>query len=297
MNTSLIAAAAAFLNVLPGSVLNFRTGSGGLNNRSYRFEADGISYFLRVPTPASRRVSSVANEIAMYAALAESGISDRVIRIDPKSGMKLSVFEPNVRTLNPQNGSELTAALAALKKLHLLSVPGLKKETILERTHRFDRLASENGIRIAPDLRCRMETIWELEPLLNDRPLVPIHGDALPENVLIRPDGTALLIDFEFAALGDPLEDLAALYCHLPIGTITPEKILRSYLNRTPSQTEINLLLIYAQLIAVGWHLWAQIKIQAEENVEEIMRYDHRMIDFTTRQPMQHIQESLFPGG
>lgn len=296
MNTSPIAAAAAFLNVSPGSILNFRADAGGLNNRNYRFEADGAAYFLRVPTPASRLFASVGNEIAIYAALAGSGIADRVVRIDPDTGIKLSIAETDVRTMDPQNGCDIAAALTALRKLHRLSVPGLRKETIFERTRRFDRIRRARKIGIDPDLRDRIETLWRLEPLLNDRPNVPVHGDALPENVLIRPDESALLIDFEFAALGDPLEDLASLYCHLPPEANSADLFLRPYLDRAPTETETYLFFAYAQLTALGWHLWAQLKIHADENVGDIERYDRRMIDYATCRTLPPIPETLLPG-
>lgn len=43
-----------------------------------------------------------------------------------------------------------------------------------------------------------------------------VHGDPTPGNVLIRPDGTLLLLDWEYAQAGGPWDDLAALVAGEP---------------------------------------------------------------------------------
>ena len=52
----------------------------------------------------------------------------------------------------------------------------------------------------------------------------------------------------------------------------------------------------YAQLSALGWHLWAQLKIHADENVGDIERYDRRMIDYATCRTLPPIPKTLLPG-
>ena len=165
----------------------------------------------------------------------------------------------------------------------------MKKETLFERTRRFARIVSAKKLAIDAEIRNRLETLWELEPLLNDRPLVPVHGDLLPGNVLFFPDGKAILIDFEFAALGDPLEDLGSLYCHLPSESFSPDFCLKTYLNRTPTETETYLLFAYAELTALGWRLWARLKIHENENVRDIGAYNRLMIDYTTNHQLPAI--------
>jgi aminoglycoside phosphotransferase (APT) family kinase protein len=47
-------------------------------------------------------------------------------------------------------------------------------------------------------------------------PLTFVHGDAQPANILVPDDGPVLMIDWEFARIGDPREDLG-YYSHLPL--------------------------------------------------------------------------------
>jgi len=60
---------------------------------------------------------------------------------------------------------------------------------------------------------------WRVVP---GRPLAPgevvVHHDAAPYNAVLRPDGTLAVIDFDFAAPGDPVEDLAlAVWAWTPL--------------------------------------------------------------------------------
>ncbi len=47
-------------------------------------------------------------------------------------------------------------------------------------------------------------------------PLTFVHGDAQPANILVPETGEVLMIDWEFARIGDPREDLG-YYSHLPV--------------------------------------------------------------------------------
>jgi hypothetical protein len=46
-------------------------------------------------------------------------------------------------------------------------------------------------------------------PELTSRPFVLLHGDLHPGNIILGPDGTMHLVDWELAMVGDPLHELA----------------------------------------------------------------------------------------
>jgi aminoglycoside phosphotransferase (APT) family kinase protein len=63
-------------------------------------------------------------------------------------------------------------------------------------------------------------------------PLGLVHGDCQPSNVLVGPSGPPLVIDWEFARIGDPREDLG-YYTQIPLEPnvywADPERFLRRY--------------------------------------------------------------------
>ncbi len=67
-------------------------------------------------------------------------------------------------------------------------------------------------------------------------PLTLVHGDAQPANVLVGADGQAIVIDWEFARIGDPREDIGH-YRQMPIPPnlyqTDPESFLAQYRDLT----------------------------------------------------------------
>jgi aminoglycoside phosphotransferase (APT) family kinase protein len=75
-------------------------------------------------------------------------------------------------------------------------------------------------------------------------PLTFVHGDAQPANILVPDAGPVLMIDWEFARIGDPREDLG-YYSHLPVPPnlfqADPAGFLARYRERTGlSEEQVN---------------------------------------------------------
>lgn len=271
----------------PEQILNFRPDPGGLNNRSYRFEIGNDAFFLRVPTAQSRLFSDIDNEITLYNALEGRNLSDRVIKIDPKTGIKLSRVETDARIFTGDALSDMSAALKTLRSLHDTDKLRLRKESLFNRARRFLRTAASLDIETETPIHETLAACMEHEAYLSNRPQTVIHGDCLPENILIRPNGSAVLIDFEFVTVSDPLEDIASLYCHLWPTRLSARDLLTAYLERSPSETEVYAMSVYAQLTALTWHIWAKIKMASGENVTAVQKYNERMTVFLTEnQPL-----------
>jgi protein-serine/threonine kinase len=78
-----------------------------------------------------------------------------------------------------------------------------------------------------------------------------IHHDIKPSNIMFRPDGTAVLIDFGLSR-HDRLPDLLAEQFRLPMGTgpyISPEQVVR---NRTDPRSDLFALGVVLYALATG---------------------------------------------
>jgi aminoglycoside phosphotransferase (APT) family kinase protein len=93
----------------------------------------------------------------------------------------------------------------------------------------YDRMAAAYP-GSAPVLR--YVTWWAREHKPPPVPLGLVHGDCQPSNVLVGPSGPPLVIDWEFAHIGDPREDIG-YYTQIPIEPnaywTDPERFLRRY--------------------------------------------------------------------
>jgi aminoglycoside phosphotransferase (APT) family kinase protein len=102
----------------------------------------------------------------------------------------------------------------------------------------YDRLAGEHP-GSAPVLR--YVTRWARTHMPPPVPLGLVHGDCNPTNVLVGPSGPPLVIDWEFARIGDPREDLG-YYTQSPVQPnvywADPERFLDRYRAATGLTTE-----------------------------------------------------------
>jgi aminoglycoside phosphotransferase (APT) family kinase protein len=104
--------------------------------------------------------------------------------------------------------SRLGAVVAALHRIassHLPTVtpPLPKAEANLAE-------ARARGLIRAPDARAGTRLLWAHHPA-GPVPRGLVHRDLHPPNVLVAPDGTVGLLDFDHAAVGDPIEDFVKL--------------------------------------------------------------------------------------
>lgn len=98
---------------------------------------------------------------------------------------------------------------------------------------RYDRIAQRRP-SCAPVLR--YVTSWARAHRPPPAPLGLVHGDCQPGNVLVDAADTPLVIDWEFAHIGDPREDLG-YYTQIPLAPnvywADPERFLAGYRERT----------------------------------------------------------------
>ena len=64
------------------------------------------------------------------------------------------------------------------------------------------------------------------------------HNDLVAENILRVPGRGLVLIDWEYAGIGDPYFDLAVVVRHHGLGDALTQRFLAVYLGRAPDQPE-----------------------------------------------------------
>jgi aminoglycoside phosphotransferase (APT) family kinase protein len=86
----------------------------------------------------------------------------------------------------------------------------------------------QSGLRDAAEsVEGKLKTIREAESFRTREPLVLLHGDIGPGNILWSPD--PVLIDWEYSRLGDPADEIAYLFDQNGLSTPLREAFRRGY--------------------------------------------------------------------
>ncbi len=183
---------------------------GGITNRSYRLQSGTQDLVLRWPGASASRYLDRRAEAGNVRAVAELGLAPRLLAADADKGWYLTAFETDAEPLATAALAEpqtLSAVLALLTRLHRSDVAFPFRQGLFQAIDLYLDLAPTP---LMLDLRRELTPVREAlgrHPL----PVVPCHIDPNPANFLRRTDGSLLLIDWEFAAMEEPLWDLAAI--------------------------------------------------------------------------------------
>ena len=111
----------------------------------------------------------------------------------------------------PANLADLLSQLAMhLSRIHSLDVSRLDVSFLPRQAHRYTRMLRERPATLDASgdegrIRDALEAVW---PLPQRNRSVLLHGDYWPGNILWRDGQLVAIIDWEDAAIGDPLADV-----------------------------------------------------------------------------------------
>lgn len=183
---------------------------GGITNRSYRLRAGESDLVLRWPGASASRYLDRRAEPGNARAAAEIGLAPRVLAADPERGWYITAYETGAETLTTADFGQaqvLGEAIALLARLHDAPIRFPFQQGLFQAIDLYLALAPTPRML---DLRRRLEPV-QTALARNRLALVPCHIDPNPANFLRCADGRLQLIDWEFAAMEEPLWDLAAV--------------------------------------------------------------------------------------
>ena len=256
---------------VPGGVLSLeRNPHCGMNNATWIVRTAQGSYLCRIPGAGTELFCNRAQEKHAYEQLAGRALTDELVGYDARTGAKATVFYPGSRTCDPRSASDRRAAMALARRLHASGARLMGVDDPLARLRRYARAADRAGALLTrrAGFAAAMARISALRGEFACGARCPVHADFLPANVLIRGDGSAMLIDLEFASMGSPYGDLAD-FCHdAGFSREACRVLLEEYLERAPSRGEAGRLFAYCACVALMWSAWAAFKACAEPDLQ-----------------------------
>jgi thiamine kinase len=195
--------------------------TGGTVNRSFVVETGSGRYFLRLHESTGLALGADhAREARLQAAAAEAGLAPPLVYADPEHRFAISEFLAG-RVWTEADfavASQLERLGATLRRVHEVLPPIAAP---------FDLSSLLDGFvaRIsaaAPAERAMLATLVERARIAESaagshtRERTLFHSDPHHSNLIEREDGRLQLVDWEYAAVGDPLYDLACVLAYYP---------------------------------------------------------------------------------
>lgn len=234
----------------------------GATNFSFLFYVDGKGYVFRKPGIGTEKLINRKQEKAAYEATKELGITDEIVAFDAESGMKISRFYDDVHIVDSHNVDDLKVAAQLIRQVH--EHRGfIEYDFDIERMINYYRSLAEevNAIRFSDfdDVAKDMKTLLELKDRLGVEYIL-CHGDFAYTNVLILPDGSGKLIDWEYSGMADPIMDISMFTIYSSMNREEIERFMRLYIGGEPSRDEWCRLYLYVALGGFLWCIWAEYK-------------------------------------
>ena len=231
--------------------------AAGPTNMTWLIEQGGQRWVLRQDRPAAaalgldreseRQVSTVA---------AAAGLTPAYRYFDPSSGVSLRPFVTGRSCTREdlRDRDRLGRLALLLRRLHGLPAAGRPFDPAAAARRYAERI----GTRESAELALRATAAWKIAQGPGGPP-VPCHNDLVAENVLETPDGELLLIDWEYAGMGDPFFDLAIVVCHHDLDDSLARSLLEAYLRRMAVPAEIERLQRQSRFYGLLLQLWEQV--------------------------------------
>jgi len=225
---------------------------GGMSNSNYVVKINDDYYTFRIPGKnafvfVDRQIE--AKTLSLIKDLHIDG--NLLIKIDLESGYKISHYVEGtpVMFLNPED--YYLSATQLLKQLHESNLVASNDYAPFNRLEHYEALVENEGIKHQDNYYDILNRFKAFKPYLEGLPKVLCHNDSQPSNFIARPDGSLLLVDWEFGGNNDPLYDVA---CFGNNDFKYAEGLLPVYLGRTPTKSEWLRLYLWRTFQCLQWH-------------------------------------------
>jgi thiamine kinase-like enzyme len=216
--------------------------SGGPTNASFHIEQGGRAYVLRIDKPEADRLGlDRAREDLLARAAAAAGLASEILYSNPGQGILLREYLPGRSWTGRdlQDSGNLARLAGRLRQLHALDVTAPAFEPVEAARRYAEHIGTPEALRQFEQLE-RHAAVMGAPNIL-----APCHNDLLAQNILeVEPgesgpgESDLILIDWEYAAPGDPWFDLATVIQHHSLPEGLAAAFIEAYLDRPPTPAE-----------------------------------------------------------
>jgi len=251
----------------PNEITDIDVIQAGLTNVSFKFTVKGTEYVYRHPGGTADHLIDRPTELYVQYQAKKIGIDKSVIKMHP-SGWKISYFVQDIVECDfLSNPEQLEIAMEYIHRTH--SIPVSFEAKIFDDVEEGKKLmgiaSHTKGDLFTEfaDIIAKIEKIDEYVKREQEKygiELVISHNDVYEPNYIATGDGDMYLIDWEYAGINDPLNDIACILIRYDYSEETRENLLKAYFGRELTEDEHRHAMGQAVLCSFYWFCWGLYK-------------------------------------
>lgn len=267
VDSEIIANICGILKCRENSIINISIIDAGLTNVSFAFEVDGEKYVYRHPGGTAGNLIDRKTELFAQMTAKKIGIDKSVIHMD-LSGWKISHYVDNASHCDFEESDEqLVVAMEYLHRLH--SVKTDEKVKIFDNVDegkKLLQLASATKGNLVREFYTLIEKVEKLYEFVKKDAIrlkygrVLCHNDVYEPNFLVDDSNQIYLIDWEYAGLNYPANDIGCILSRYDWSDKQIERYLRAYVGRELTDDEHRYYLAFLPISAFYWFCWGLYK-------------------------------------
>lgn len=253
------------LKVCEADVKDITVLKKGMTNRSFLFTCEGQRYIMRIPGEGTDQLINRAEEAAVYQVIADKGICDDIVYINPDTGYKITKYIEGARVCDAFCEEDLKKCMNKLREFHGMELQVGHDFDIFNLIEFYETLW-EGKPSVYRDYLKTKEQVFELKTYLEqyETKKVLTHIDANNDNFLFAQDANGKeilkLIDWEYAGMQDPDVDIAMFCIYAMYDKEWVDKLIDIYYEN--QCTNKNRMKIYGYVAICGllWSNWCEYK-------------------------------------
>jgi thiamine kinase-like enzyme len=266
---------------------------GGITNRNFRVNFGGTQYVVRLPGKDThllgidREAERLANKTA-----AELGVAPKVAALLDDPPCLVTCFVPS-RSISPEELREPGCVAEIAGGLHAFHDSGLELPTdfhVTEIVSEYAEVALHRGGTLPERFDEAAARGREVTDVVSGHPEhqpVPCHNDLLTANFLH--DGERILIvDWEYAGMGDRFFDLGNFAVNNELGEDDEERLLEAYFGEAPTPRRRAALKLFRFMSDLREAMWGVVQSSVSEldfDFEGYMRMHFGRLEETMSDP------------
>jgi thiamine kinase-like enzyme len=237
-----------------------------LTNRNFKLTLGEEQFVLRIAGAGTASYIDRAAEAHNARLAASIGIAPDVCYVDAASGLMLTRFVPESAPLSAadlRHPATLQRAAELLKRLHESRLPFQGRMELFPKLDQYLALAGERGWPEGLDLMPLRRAAEAARPALERSVDAwrPCHIDPVPNNFVGPRGGQSLyLLDWEYAAMCEPMWDLAAVSIEAELDEAGDRQLLDIYFGSQGSR-QAGRFVLYKSLLNLLAAAWAVVQL------------------------------------